>query len=498
MFYFSKSRYCLLWQCPKLLWLSKYRPELKPFNPALQARLDAGNEVGDLAMGLFGDFTEVTVLREDGRPDTRQMCAWTRQCIADGVEVICEASFDYDGLYCAVDILRKEGDGYAIYEVKSSTHPSHIYTVDISFQRYVLEQCGVKVTGTYLVCVNSDYVRGEELDIHQLFRIVDLTEEVAAEMGSVPSLLARAREVYAMETEPSTDIGLQCRDPYECDFWDYCARHLPTPSVFDLYRLPFEKKVAYYREGKAAFADLLYDGSITNPTRLRQLLHQETEQADYVQKEGIRDFLSRLSYPLYFFDFETMQPVIPPFVGSKPYAQIPFQYSLHYVEYEGGPLHHKEFLAESGTDPRRALAERLCEDIPPNACVTAYNKQFECGRLKELAELFPDLSSHLLSIRSNVVDLIEPFQKGLYYNRAMGGSFSIKSVLPALFPDDPALNYHNLEQIHNGTEAMTVFPRIQDMPADEQETTRRNMLKYCELDTYALVKIWEKLREVTQ
>ena len=111
MFYFSKSRYCLAWQCPKLLWLSKYKPELKPEDPSLQARFDEGNVVGDMAMGLFGDFTEVTAFKEDGKLDLSRMQELTKECIANGIENICEASFNYDGLYCAVDILRKENSG---------------------------------------------------------------------------------------------------------------------------------------------------------------------------------------------------------------------------------------------------------------------------------------------------------------------------------------------------------------------------------------------------
>ena len=133
-----------------------------------------------------------------------------------------------------------------------------------------------------------------------------------------------------------------------------------------------------------------------------------------------------------------------------------------------------------------------------NVRVIAYYKSFECGRIKELAETFPDLADHLLNIESNIKDLLVPFQSGYYYNKAMGGSFSIKSVLPAIFPDDPELNYKNLEQIHNGGEAMSIFPKIKDMPKDEQETTRKNLLQYCELDTYAMVKIWEELRRVVE
>ena len=187
MFYFSKSKYCHAWQCPKLLWLSKFKPELKPEDPALQARFDEGNVVGDMAMQLFGDFTEVTAFKDDGKLDLNKMQELTRECIANGTENICEASFNYNGLYCAVDILHKENGGYAIYEVKSSTHASHIYAVDISYQKYVLEHCGIKITGTYLICIDPEYVRGEELDIHKFFQIIDMSAEVDNELQNAPS-----------------------------------------------------------------------------------------------------------------------------------------------------------------------------------------------------------------------------------------------------------------------------------------------------------------------
>lgn len=495
--YLSKSKYCLLRQCPKLLWLNVNHPELKTRDAAVEDRMATGNEVGDLAMGLFGDYTEVTVLKEDGRPDITAMLEKTRECIAQGVENICEASFSYDGLYCAVDILRKENGGYAIYEVKSSTHESEIYGVDIAYQKYVLENCGITVTGTYLVCINSDYVRGEELDIQQLFKIVDMSDWVALEYPLVPSRLRVAEKTLSSSEEPTCDIGEHCRDPYGCAYWEHCTHHLPKPSVFDLYSIHFKKALDYYRKGMVSYADLLAAPKL-NDKQLRQIQFHLTDRGDDIDKEGIRDFLNTLSYPIYFLDFETMQQVIPQYPGTKPYQQIPFQYSLHYIEKPGGELQHKEFLAESGTDPRRAIAESLCRDIPMHTCVTAYNRGFECGRLNELALQFPDLASQLLNIRSNIQDLLVPFQSGHYYNRAMGGSFSIKSVLPALFPDDPELDYHNLEGVHNGGEAMTIFPKIKDMPPEEQAIARQNLLAYCKLDTLAMVKVWQKLLEAVQ
>ena len=496
MLYLSKSKYCGLWQCPKIAWLKKYKPEKLAFDESTLSRMEAGNEVGDLAMGLFGDFVEVTAYHGD-KLDLPQMIAATKAEMEKGTPVICEASFQYNGLYCAVDILKKENGGWAIYEVKSSTHNDQpVYIADVAYQKYVLEHCGVPVSGLYLVCLDGDYVFDGCLDIHRLFKITDVAQAAQVEENSIAANLSIAERLLASEEEPAIDLSVNCKNPYLCGFWPYCSRHIPSPSVFDLYRMPFAKKIEYYKKGKITYQDLLFDPGITSPKQVRQILYAVSDQGTYVNKESIRDFLDTLSFPLYFLDFETMQTVIPRFVGTKPYAQIPFQYSLHYIEREGGELKHTEYLAKSGTDSRRELAERLCADIPMNVCVTAYNKSFECTRIKELAAAFPDLADHLLNIEANIRDLLVPFQTGCYYNRAMGGSFSIKSVLPALFPDDPALDYHNLDGVHHGGEAMTLFPKIKDMPPEEQKKARYNLLKYCELDTFAMVKVWQELVRV--
>lgn len=497
-FNFSKSKYCGLWQCPKIAWLRKYKPDEITVDGSVIARMEAGNIVGDLAMGLFGDFVEVTAYNGD-KIDLSKMIENTKAEMAKGTPVICEASFDFNGLYCAVDILKKDDNGWAIYEVKSSTHEDkQVYAADVAYQKYVLENCGVNVTGTYLVCLNNEYIFDGVLNIQELFKITDISESVFFESATIKTNLNVAEMILKSEQEPPIDLSTACNNPYRCSFWKYCAKEIPTPSVFDLYRMSFSKKIDYYKKGKIRYEDLINEPKITNDKQLRQMSFYLKEQGTYIDKAGIDAFLDTLSYPIYFLDFETVQPVIPEYIGTKPYAQIPFQYSLHYIEKEGGELKHKEFLAESGTDPRRALAERLCEDIPMNVCVTAYNKAFECTRIKELAETFPDLAEHLLNIKDNIKDLLEPFQSGYYYNKSMGGSFSIKSVLPAIFPDDSALNYKNLEQIHNGGEAMSIFPKIKDMPKEEQKSTRHNLLKYCELDTYAMVKVWEELRRVVE
>ena len=497
----SKSRYTAYCQCPKMLWLRIYKPELVPEDPALQAKFEKGNEVGELAKELFGPFVDVTPSKEDGSLDLGAMIEKTKEEMDKGTETICEASFSHDLNYCAVDILRKKGDGWAIYEVKSSTYrdeekdtPERLlkYAWDIAYQKWLLEQCGVKVTGTYLVRLNSNYVRHGNLDVNELFHIKDMKELVDNEYQKVAPIVRKAKEMLEGE-EPEADIYTQCMAPYECGFFDYCVGRLPEPSVFDLYRMSFEKKCDLFHQGKLSFEDVRGE-------KLNEIQRMQVESflngIDFIDPEAIRGFLDKLTYPLYFLDFETMQPILPEFDGTSPYQQIPFQYSLHWINEPGGELHHSEFLGDSDTDPRRALAKQLCRDIPRDVCVTAYNKAFECGRLSELANAFPDLADHLLNIRDHIVDLIDPFRQKMVYRPAMNGSFSIKKVLPALFPDDPELNYDNLQgTVHNGGDAMTIYPDIANMPPEEASAARDSLLKYCRLDTLAMVRIWQKLHE---
>ena len=496
---FSKSKYCQYCQCPKILWLNKYKPDVFTQDSSAEERFEKGNVVGDLAMGLFGEFVEVTAYDSDGNLDMAKMIENTNECLKNDTINICEASFAPTGHFCSVDILHKEKDGYAIYEVKSSTHVSAVYITDITYQKYVLEKCGIKVTGTYIVHINSDYVFDGTLDVQKFFTIKDVSGLVEEESKNhdIEADLLDATTICDSLTEPDVDISIKCREPYTCGYWDYCSRHLPKPNVFDVYRMSFSKKMDAYHKGFYEFRDVKATLKL-NELQRRQLDFHLNDVPQHVDKDGIKSFLGTLSYPLYFLDFETMQMVIPEYPNSRPYQQITFQYSLHYIESEGGKILHKEFLGTSGLDPRRALAEQLIKDIPTDACVLAYNMSFEKGRIKELAELFPDLADNLLKIRANVKDLIEPFHDGYYYNKAIGGSFSIKSVLPAMFPNDPELDYHNLEGVHNGSEAMTLFPKIKDLPLDEQAAARKNLLKYCELDTYAMVKIFLKLIELSK
>lgn len=488
----SKSKYCNAVQCPKMLWMQQNRPELYDDSVMDEAILEKGQEVGDLARGLFGAYT---VVEFEDYPD---MLKQTQELLENGTENIAEASFAYRGLFCSVDILRNLGNNkFELYEVKSSIKCKDIYSHDVAFQYYVLTKLGYEVTKACLVHVNKEYVRHGELDIQELFTIIDITDDARARYAEVENNLQFFEKYLDAVDEPAQPLGEYCFSPYDCGFFKHCSKNLPQPNVFQIAGMQLKKKMRFYREGRVSFEDLAEDRSI-NGNHMLQIQHEINDLPPLINRDSIAAFMRQLSYPIYFLDFESFQPAIPLYENSKPFDQIVFQYSLHYIEYEGGPLHHKEYLAEPGEDPRRGLAEQLCRDIPTDVCVTAYNMSFEKGRIKGLAQLYPDLADHLMNIHDHIFDLMIPFRSKDYYCKAMQGSYSIKYVLPALFPDDPALDYHNLEGIHHGGEASAAFSNMQYMAPDLLETTRHNLLKYCELDTYAMVKVWERLKEVIQ
>ena len=196
---------------------------------------------------------------------------------------------------------------------------------DIAYQKWVLTQCGINVTGTYLVCLNSDYVRKGELDLQKLFVIIDMADMVDEELESVGEVLEDAFAILDDEEEPDIDISENCKRPYDCAFFEHCSQHLPNPSVFDLYRMRFSDKMNYYRRGLVSYEDIRNDD--LNPIRRIQV-DCALENKSHIDETGVRKFMESLYYPLYFLDFETMQPAIPQFDGTKPYQQIPFQYSL--------------------------------------------------------------------------------------------------------------------------------------------------------------------------
>lgn len=489
----NKSKYCGFCQCPKSVWLKKNKSEEFVADQSAMDRMSGSNEICALECKVFGDYIDVPASMT-GKADLAKLVAKTSELIGGGASVLTKASFMFDEAYCMVDILKKEAEGYSIYATKSSTSPNHHnYIVDIAYQKYILEHCGVNVVSTNVINVNTSYKFDGKLDIHKLFKISNVDELVDVELPNVEGNIAQLKEILNMEEEPSTGLNVSCHNPYPCGFWKYCSKHLPKNSVFDLYATSIQKKLEYYNKGIVTFEDLKNSGISVGKIQNMQINHNLKSRPTYVNKKAVKEFLSTISYPLYFLDFETVQLGIPKYKNSRPYQPMPFQYSLHYIEKEGGEVKHKEFISSPTKDPRKQIAKRLYKDIPQNACILAYNKFFERERLKDLAKLFPRMGKKLNVLAQNVIDLAVPFVEGAVYNKRMSNSISIKSVLPALYPKDSSLNYESLDGVNNGNDAMVVFTKMKNMTRKEQKQIKQELLDYCKLDTYAMVKIYEYL-----
>ena len=491
--FLSKSSYCKCVQCKNILWLNKYKQDSSTAENN-ESILKKGKEVGEFAKELFGDYDDISF---DNHISER--LEQTEKLIQNKPNIITEASFRFDNNFCSVDILKNDIDGVEIYEVKSSTKIKDIYLDDVSYQYFVLSNLGLNVKKACIVYINNEYIRGEELDINQLFNIEDVTDMARQKQDEIRDnieIINDFMQSHDQDNEPETEIGKNCFDPYSCAFWDYCTKDLPKPNVFDVSGMFKSKKFEKYYEGKISFEDL--QNEKLNPKYLEQIDFELNNREPKIEKEAIKDILDSLEYPLYFIDYETCQYAIPEFVGTKAYQQIPFQYSLHIIPEKGAPMEHKEFLAQIDDENIiRNFAESMISDLPENGSVIVYNKGFEASRNREIGEMYPDLKEEMERINANMVDLMIPFRNRDYYTKEMEGSYSIKYVLPALYPDDPELDYSNLDLIHNGGEASEAFLSLKDKTPEEQKEIRDGLLEYCKLDTLAMVKIWEKFKEVT-
>ena len=494
----SKSQFTRGLQCHKSLWLLK-DGTIKPKAPSesQQTIFDEGTRVGEEAQKLFpgGKGIKFKGSTFDERIEL------TKKYIASGITTIYEATFKFDDILVMVDILHQGGNGWEFYEVKSASDVyrkkkaggvKSVFLNDLAIQYYVLKGSGLDILSASLIHINSKYVRDGALEIDQLFSIADLTETVIGGQNDVSQELSKIRKALNND-QPEIEIGIQCNKPYECDFKNHCwpDEILKGYSVFNVSGLNVSKKFELYASGIIEVKDIPNGFPLSDNQKLQ--VQVERNGNTLIDQKEIKKFLGQLYYPIYFLDFETFQQAIPEWDGISPYQQIPFQYSIHYIEEDGGELFHKDFLAKEGSDPRKNLTEKLVQDIPEGVCVIAYNSGFEKSVIQKLAELLPDYSEHLMDIHKNALDLMLPFQKKHYYTREMQGSHSIKKILPALVPDS---SYDGME-IADGRQASSRYAELSFVDCSiEKEKIRCDLLKYCKQDTQSMVDVLECLKKV--
>ena len=488
----SKSQYIKGLQCPKALWLYRHRPELAPeVSDTTQYIFDSGHEVGELAQKYFAGGIEIT----DPYYETQNAIASTERAIKNGYDFIYEATAKSpDGAYSRIDILsRVPGtDQWDLIEVKQSTGIKDYYIDDMSLQKYAFVGAGYNIRKTILMHINNEYVKEGDLDLKQLFVLEDCTDIVSEKIIDVKSKLENLINVIISKEEPQVNIGDQCGYPFACDYMHYCWSHIPEYSVYNVLR--GSKLESLLAEEIIEINDIPDDYNVTDREAIA--INSYKKNTVHINKDGINQFLESLIYPLYYLDYETIFPVIPLFDNSRPYQQIPFQFSLRIQKKPGGELTHIEFLHRQPTDPREAFIKSLIKSCGDKGSVVVYNQGFESRINRELREAFPEYEDSLVDINNRMIDLLVPFRSRHLYHPKMKGSASIKSVLPAFVPE---LSYDELEIGDGGAASLVYLSCIKDsIPAAEKEKAYANLKVYCGRDTLAEVQLVDILYQYSK
>lgn len=487
----SKSTVLAGLQCHKRLWWELHEPaagELRE-SPAMQHRLREGRAVGALAR----TYVPGGHLVERGARDLDALLAETRAALArPDVPAVYEAAFVANGTLVFADILERRGDTWALIEVKSATSVSEQEHIpDIAVQASVLRASGLRVTRYEVMHLNREC---RHPDLSNLFARRDVTEHVEASLSAMDLEIVKQRRV-AMETDaPQVATGDHCAKPHACPFTERCWPELPPHHVSTLYRIRKPTVAAYVAAGWETIADL--PDSVKLSAIAARQRRAVRDGAMVVEHEQLVAALAALERPIAHLDFETIQPAIPRWPGCRPYDQIPVQLSCHIVD-ENGEERHVAWLFEGTGDPRPAAARAIIDACAGARVVTAYSSTFERSCIRLVADACPEDAVALRAIADRIVDLL-PVVREHVYHPEFGGTFSLKRVLPALVPE---LSYQGL-MIAEGETAQVQLTRLilerDEMSEAEQRELREALLRYCELDTRAMVALEARLRRLVQ
>jgi predicted RecB family nuclease len=487
----SKSKFVAGCQCLKRLYWQVHEPELAAEPDAADnAIMEQGREVGLLARQMFPSGVEA---RSDRGLD--EAIRVTRELVANPeISAIYEGVFEDAGVLVRVDVLHRRRDRrWRLIEVKSSTSKKEEHLDDVAIQYRVLSRSGLDVGSCCLAHVDRNYVfSGGSVDPWRFFRIRNVTRQVAKLQPKLTFQLRAAFTVLSMPTAPDIKPGKHCTHPVTCEFYDRCNSPLPDDHIGYLPRLHASAEEALEELGIESIHDIPDDFPLSERQRLA-CTSVQTREPWFNPELGVA--LESLRYPLYFMDFESVNPAVPRFSGMRPYDQLPFQFSVHVLRERGVEPEHHEFLAIGASDPRHEFTATLCSVLGDSGSIAVYNAQFEAQRLSELAVHLPEFVERIGQIKSRLWDLLHVVRNNVYHPK-FAGSYSLKNVLPALVPE---MSYAGM-QVADGQAAGLAWEALVRGNVDgsdgDGDKLKRALLDYCGQDTLALVKLLDKLQNI--
>lgn len=488
----SKTDYLAFRDCPKNAWIKIHKPKvfkLKPLSAFDKLLFEVGNEVDEMARELFPGG--ILVEKRDDEEKTTSL-------ISDKAPIIFQPVFTTERYKVIPDILvwNKEMEAYDIIEAKSSSSGDNkkakddIYIHDLAFQYTVLKEINVPVNKVYIMRLNSEYVRGDELDKNELFTKEDFTESVLEIVDEVSLEMENAYNALSPKEEPlgSCSCIIKGRNSH-CVTFSYSNPDVPAYSVHDISRIGSSKK----KLAELIDSRILSIQDVPEDFKLSEIQRNQIDVAqsgkNIVDRDSLKNFFDSLEFPISFLDYETFPAAIPRFKGYSPYNQIPFQFSLHVLNEEGGELVHSDFIFTQDSNPDISFITALQEQLPSSGSIVIWNKSFEMGINMKLSKRNPEHESFLVEANSRMVDLEDPFKKQFFVHPGFKGKTSIKSVLPTLAPE---LSYKDLD-VQEGATASDTWNKIATGQYEKSKADKKtkSLLEYCKLDTKAMYAIWK-------
>lgn len=478
----SKSRIQSGRQCHKRLWLELHEPKASRWTTSAQVRLDEGTRFGDLARDLLGGGVLVSADHLHANEALAETAALLARPRAE-VPMLFEPAFAHQGVRVRVDAFERHDGHDTLIEVKSTTSVKAEHIWDCAIQTWVARGAGRNVTRILHGHVDTRFVYRSAGDYRGLLKVVDITADVEALLPRIPGIVEELKGV-AVNSKPEIATGGRCFAPYECPFLAHCRATEPPGPEFPIDLLPRATAVVG-RLADAGYSDLRSVPEDELPNPIQRRVATATRTGEVFISDDLRQLLADIEYPRSYLDFETIAFVVPRWLGTRPFQQLPFQFSLH-TESRNGEVRHDAFLDTSGQSPLWEFVESLLDRVIGTGPVIVWNQAFEAARLRELAGMYPQRAEGLLGIVGRMVDLL-PIYRRHYYHRDMRGSWSIKAVLPTVAPE---LDYGALD-VADGGEAQRAYLGASDINTlvEEREQLRAQMLNYCERDTWAMVRL---------
>ncbi|MBM9498753.1 DUF2779 domain-containing protein [Leptospira sp. 201903071] len=478
----TKAHFTTGLYCEYHLWLNTYEPR-PDFNPYEHQYISPKQKSA---------LRELSHLLYPNSKNVRYSESETRRILSSGKGVR-SACLETDKFSMKTEYVLPNTEQPGTYEIvvlKASSSFKKQHIQEFAFQKFVAQEAGFPISKCTLIFVNSKFFYEGKIKPEEFFVQKDVTAETALKDKETKELAYSLYELLSRKNRPARYMSRMCSHPRNCSYPEVCLTPKVPGDIFTL-REGKEESGRFYEKGILNLKDIQETESLTHrqKTQIQAIQTGKT----FTNQKVFTEFLSKIRYPIYFLDFESINPPIPVYPNSYPFQHVPFLFSLHIVREDLSQEPESFYYIDDGiTDPRKGILEKLEQWMLPGGTVLCFNDKFERRCLEESATAFPEYKPWLKSIQDDFVDLAKPFWEYDYYHPDQKGSTSLKTILPVI----TGQSYKDLG-IKSGQMANSEFLRVktESLSDSEKQEIEKNLIQYCKLDTYAMVLILRKIQE---